>query len=143
MTLSIRKNPFFSACFKLAWMLGALSSVFSPSVLAANATAEPVATTSANYTVSQSTPIDKLVQIVYANSPLTTAILRKSLVEANPKVITGNPQQRVKAGTTIVVPDHGQIVRSVLTPFAPATETSDPGFTARDYTVRKPWVRFP
>jgi|LauGreDrversion4_2_1035121.scaffolds.fasta_scaffold336828_2 hypothetical protein len=143
MTLSIRKNPFFSACFKLAWMLGALSSVFSPSVLAANATAEPVATTSANYTVSQSTPIDKLVQVVYANSPLTTAILRKSLVEANPKVITGNPQQRVKAGTTIVVPDHGQIVRSVLTPFAPATETSDPGFTARDYTVRKPWVRFP
>ena len=143
MTLSIRKNPFFSACFKLAWMLGALSCVFSPSVLAANATAEPVATTSANYTVSQSTPIDKLVQVVYANSPLTTAILRKSLVEANPKVITGNPQQRVKAGTTIVVPDHGQIVRSVLTPFAPATETSDPGFTARDYTVRKPWVRFP
>jgi hypothetical protein len=143
MTLSIRKNPFFSACFKLAWMLGALSSLFSPSVLAANATAEPVATTSANYTVSQSTPIDKLVQVVYANSPLTTAILRKSLVEANPKVITGNPQQRVKAGTTIVVPDHGQIVRSVLTPFAPATETSDPGFTARDYTVRKPWVRFP
>ena len=143
MTLSIRKNPLFSACFKLAWMLGALSSVFSPSVLAANATAEPVATTSANYTVSQSTPIDKLVQVVYANSPLTTAILRKSLVEANPKVITGNPQQRVKAGTTIVVPDHGQIVRSVLTPFAPATETSDPGFTARDYTVRKPWVRFP
>ena len=143
MTLSIRKKPFFSACFKLAWMLGALSSVFSPSVLAANATAEPVATTSANYTVSQSTPIDKLVQVVYANSPLTTAILRKSLVEANPKVITGNPQQRVKAGTTIVVPDHGQIVRSVLTPFAPATETSDPGFTARDYTVRKPWVRFP
>ena len=143
MTLSIRKNPFFSACFKLAWMLGALSSVFSPSVLAANATAEPVATTSANYTVSQSTPIDKLVQVVYANSPLTTAILRKSLVEANPKVITGNPQQRVKAGTTIVVPDHGQIVRSVLIPFAPATETSDPGFTARDYTVRKPWVRFP
>ena len=143
MTLSIRKNPFFSACFKLAWMLGALSSVFSPSVLAANATAEPVATTSANYTVSQSTPIDKLVQVVYANSPLTTAILIKSLVEANPKVITGNPQQRVKAGTTIVVPDHGQIVRSVLTPFAPATETSDPGFTARDYTVRKPWVRFP
>jgi len=143
MTLSIRKNPFFSACFKLAWMLGALSSVFSPSVLAANATAEPVATTSANYTVSQSTPIDKLVQVVYANSPLTTAILRKSLVEANPKVITGNPQQRVKAGTTIVVPEHGHIVRSVLTPFAPAPETSDPGFTARDYTVRKPWVRFP
>ena len=143
MTLSIRKNPFFSACFKLAWMLGALSSVFSPSVLAANATAEPVATTSANYTVSQSTPIDKLVQVVYANSPLTTAILRKSLVEANPKVITGNPQQRVKAGTTIVVPDHGQIVRSVLTPFVPTNETSDPGFTARDYTVRKPWVRFP
>ena len=143
MTLSIHKNSFFTACFKVVWMLSALTCVFSAPVLAANATAEPVATASTNYTVSQSTPIDKLVQAIYANSPLTTAILRKSLVEANPKVITGNPQQRVKSGTTIVVPDHGQIVRSVLTPFVPATETSDPGFTARDYTVRKPWVRFP
>jgi hypothetical protein len=69
--------------------------------------------------------------------------LRKSLVEANPKVITGNPQQRVKAGTTIVVPEHGHIVRTVRTPCVPATATPDPGFTARDYTVRKPWVRFP
>jgi hypothetical protein len=143
MTLSIHQNPFPAIFFKVALMLGALSLVFSTSVLAANIDADPKATTSANYTVSKSTPIDKLVQVVYANSPLTTAILRKSLVEANPKVITGNPQQRVKAGTTIVVPEHGHIVRSVLTPFVPATETPDPGFTARDYTVRKPWVRFP
>ena len=143
MTLSIHPNPFLTACFKVVLMLSALCCVFSTSVLAASATAEPVATASTNYTVPQSTPIDKLVQVVYANSPLTTAILRKSLVEANPKVITGNPQQRVKAGTTIVVPEHGHIVRTVLTPFVPATETPDPGFTARDYTVRKPWVRFP
>ena len=144
MTLSIHKNSFFTTCFKVVWMLIALSCVFSASVLAANTTDEPVATTSANYTVSQSTPIDKLVQVVYANSPLTTTILRKSLVEANPKVITGNPQQRVKAGTVIVVPDHGEVVKHVLTPHVEAKQVIlDQNPAASDYQSRKHWVRFP
>ena len=96
------------------------------------------------YKVPESTPIDKLVQKIYANSPLNTALLRKTLVDANPKVITGNPQQRVKAGTTIVVPDHSEVVRLTLAPFAAAAQEAqdnDPG--ARDYQARKQWVRFP
>ena len=96
------------------------------------------------YKVPESTPIDKLVQKIYANSPLNTALLRKTLVEANPKVITGNPQQRVKAGTSIVVPDHSEVVRMTLAPFAAAAQEvqdNDPG--ARDYQARKQWVRFP
>ena len=101
-----------------------------------------------NHTVAQSTPIDKLVQMLYGSSPLQMSVLRQALVDANPKVITGNPQQRVKAGTTVVVPEHSQIVKNILTPLvAPvagaSSETSDPGPTARDTSVRKPWVRFP
>lgn len=92
--------------------------------------------------VSESTPIDRLVQKIYANSPLNTALLRKALVDANPKVITGNPQQRVKAGTTIVVPDHAELVRTTLTPFA-AQETQENSAISRDYSTRKQWVRFP
>ena len=83
------------------------------------------------------------VQQVYANSPLNTQVLRQALVDANPKVITGNPQQRVKAGTVITVPDHGQVVRTALTPFAANPESSESGPAARDYSVRRPWVRFP
>ncbi len=96
------------------------------------------------YKVPESTPIDRLVQKVYANSPLNTTLLRKTLVDANPKVITGNPQQRVKAGTTIVVPDHSEVVRLTLAPFAAAAqEAHDNNPGARDYQARKQWVRFP
>jgi hypothetical protein len=72
------------------------------------------------------------------------SVLRKALVDANPKVITGNPQQRVKAGTVIVVPDHGQLVKHVLTPHVPvAQEPPDQNPAASDYQSRKHWVRFP
>ena len=101
-----------------------------------------------SHTVTQSTPVDKLVQMLYGSSPLQMSVLRQALVEANPKVITGNPQQRVKAGTTLVVPDHSLIVKNILTPLmAPvagaSSETSDPGPSARETSIRKPWVRFP
>ena len=95
-----------------------------------------------HYTVPQSTAVDKLVQKLYANSPLNMMVLRKALVDANPKVITGNPQQRVKAGTTIVVPDHAELVRTTLTPFA-AQDTQENSAISRDYSTRKQWVRFP
>ncbi len=102
------------------------------------------ATKVTQYKVPESTPIDRLVQKVYANSPLNTALLRKTLVDANPKVITGNPQQRVKAGTTIAVPDHSEVVRLTLAPFAAAAqEAHDNNPGARDSQARKQWVRFP
>lgn len=100
------------------------------------------AVSTTQHKVSESTPIDRLVQKIYANSPLNTALLRKALVDANPKVITGNPQQRVKAGTTLVVPDHAELVRTTLTPFA-AQDTQENSAISRDYSTRKQWVRFP
>jgi len=105
---------------------------------------KPVAAALPTYKVSQSTPIDRVIQTVYANSPLNTTVLRKVLVDANPKVITGNPQQRVKAGTTLMVPDHGEVVKNILKPHVAATpETQEPGPSARDASPRRQWVRFP
>ena len=102
------------------------------------------ATHANNFTLAQSTPVDKLIVKLYPNSPLNMSVLRKALFEANPKVLTGNPQQRVKAGTVVVVPDHGQLVHSVLSPLAiapkEAVEASPP---ASDIQTRKQWVRFP
>jgi Tfp pilus assembly protein FimV len=108
------------------------------------ATAATTEVTKTSYKTTESIAIDRLVQKIYANSPLNTAILRKALVEANPKVITGNPQQRVKSGTVIVVPDHAEIVRVTLSPLeavAPKAQDNNPG--ARDYPARKQWVRYP
>jgi Tfp pilus assembly protein FimV len=106
-------------------------------------TPQPVAVV--QVTLDQSMAVDKLVQKFYPNSPIAISVLRKALQDANPKIISGNPQQRVKAGSTLAVPEHGHIAIAVLTPFAAAhaAKNSDSDPTARDTAVRKPWVRFP
>ena len=130
-----------------SWLLLAAISCFmlTPSRAADKAAeaAEPVAM--AQVTLDQSMAVDKLVQKFYPNSPIASSVLRKALQDANPKIISGNPQQRVKAGSTLAVPEHGHIAIAVLTPFAAAhaAKNSDSDPTARDTAVRKPWVRFP
>jgi Tfp pilus assembly protein FimV len=143
--MTITSRPDFTVASKAiaAWTMTALSCLWVTSVLAADAPAEGAAPATAPYTVGQSTPIDKVVQKVYANSPLNIQVLRQALVDANPKVISGNPQQRVKAGTVLTVPDHAHVVRNALTPFAAASDNSESGPAARDYPVRRQWVRFP
>ena len=97
------------------------------------------------FKVDQSTAVDKLIQKFYPNSPIATSALRKALQDANPKIISGNPQQRVKAGTTLFVPDHAQVATSMLVAFTapPTAKSLDSGPSASDNSVRKPWVRFP
>jgi Tfp pilus assembly protein FimV len=125
--------------------LAVLSCVMTCRVLAAEPSEEkPAEVAAPTYTVPQSTPIDKVIQTVYANSPLNVSVLRKVLVDANPKVISGNPQQRVKGGTTLNVPEHGQVLKNILSPSVAAVpETPDPGPGARDASARRQWVRFP
>ena len=57
----------------------AMSCFTSASVMAADMPAEGAAPAVAAYTVSQSTPIDRVVQKVYANSPLNVQVLRQAL----------------------------------------------------------------
>ena len=125
--------------------LAALSCALASSALASVSPEEkPATATMPTYTVAQSTPIDRVIQTVYANSPLNAAVLRKVLADANPKVITGNPQQRVKAGTTLMVPDHGHVVKNILAPHvAAAPETQEAGPSASEPSARRQWVRFP
>jgi len=145
MTTTLRPDSCASSKVLAGWTMTGLSCLLASAVFASepadSGAAEHQASTS--FQVSQSTPIDKVVQTVYAKSPLNTQLLRQALIDANPKVITGNPQQRVKAGTVLNVPDHSQLVRNALTPFAPIPDKTDSGPVARDYTIRRPWVRFP
>ena len=107
--------------------LAVLSCVMTCRVLAAEPSEEkPAEVAAPTYTVPQSTPIDKVIQTVYANSPLNVSVLRKVLVDANPKVISGNPQQRVKGGTTLNVPEHGQVLKNILSPSVAAEAAALP-----------------
>ena len=130
-----------------SWLLLAAISCFmlTPSRAADKSAETPQPVAVVQVTLDQSMAVDKLVQKFYPNSPIAISVLRKALQDANPKIISGNPQQRVKAGSTLAVPDHGHIALAVLTPFAAAhaAKNSDPGPSARDAAVRKPWVRFP
>lgn len=125
--------------------LAALSCALASSALASVSPEEkPAMAALPTYKVAQSTTIDRVIQTVYANSPLNAAVLRKVLADANPKVITGNPQQRVKAGTTLMVPDHGHVVKNILAPHvAAAPETQEAGPSASEPSARRQWVRFP
>jgi phage tail protein X len=150
MTSSFTKPHSFQSSFHVAnacWMIAlALAFGLTSTSFAADAATAPNPSIAAapNYKVAESIAIDKLIQKVYAKSPLNTAVLRKALVDANPKVITGNPQQRVKGGTSIVVPDHGEVIRATLMPFsAKAPEAIDNNPAASDHQSRKHWVRFP
>jgi hypothetical protein len=143
------RHPLPFAMFQKLCLLSALSCALTFAMTGKSVAAESTedantSTATSNYTVPQSTPVDKLVQKVYVNSPLNMTVLRKVLTDANPKVITGNPQQRVKAGAIVVVPDHAQVVKNVLAPIAAsASESHESGPAARDYPSRRQWVRFP
>jgi len=139
-------KPTIAARFSALYILSALSFALANTVYAADANtdAQTSEATAPSYKVAESIAIDRLIQKIYVNSPLNTAVLRKALVDANPKVITGNPQQRVKSGTVIVVPQESEVIRTTLTPrSAGAQEAADNNPSARDYQARKQWVRFP
>ena len=138
---------FWNSTSASSWLLvGAMTCFMATPSRAAEPSAEsqdPVAV--AQVTLDQSMAVDKLVQKFYPNSPIAIGVLRKVLQDANPKIISGNPQQRLKAGITLAVPDHGHVAAMLLTPIAAAqaAKNPDPGPSARDNAVRKPWVRFP
>jgi len=145
--MNLSSLEFRNSTTAFSWLLLAAMSCFmaTPSRAADKSAEAPEPVALVQVTLEQSMAVDKLVQKFYPNSPIATSVLRKALQDANPKIMTGNPQQRVKAGTTLAVPDHGHIAVAVLTPFAAAhtAKDPDPGPSARDASVRKPWVRFP
>lgn len=96
-------------------------------------------------TLKSSQTLDKVIQEVYKDSPLSYAILRNALLKANPLILSGNPAQRIKVGLTLTVPDHSQLVMNTLTTFISETEGSDKlnKSYSSDSSYRRNWVRFP
>jgi hypothetical protein len=97
------------------------------------------------FTLKNSQTLDKVVQEVYKDSPLSFPILRNALLKANPLILSGNPAQRIKAGLTLTIPDHSQLVMqtlSALTNDAEGTDKQGRHYSA-DASARRNWVRFP
>jgi len=96
------------------------------------------------YTTKAGDSIERLLLTGMPGSPLNPAILRQAVADLNPKIVTGKPGQKFKPGTVITMPDHGQLVRSSLAPFAASPEyTARSGYSAGDPSSRRNWIRYP
>lgn len=97
------------------------------------------------YTTKAGDSIERLLQNAMPNSPLSPTVLRKSLADLNPKIVTGKAGQKFKTGTAITLPDHGQLVRSQLEPFTAANHDtpSRSGYSTGDASSRRNWIRYP
>ena len=98
-----------------------------------------------SFSLKSSQTLDKVVQEVYKDSPLSYPILRNALLHANPLVLSGNPAQKIKAGLTLVIPDHTQLVLKTLSPYISEQEVADKQNRTygADPSTRRNWVRFP
>ena len=145
-------NPSASAPFMRGWGTFMLILVFwlsTGSPLHAQtglgaASSEPSAIQK-TFTLKSSQTLDKVVQEVYKDSPLSYPILRNALLKANPLILSGNPAQRIKAGLTLTIPDHAQLVSQTLSAFMPDAEGADKQnkLYSADASARRNWVRFP
>lgn len=97
------------------------------------------------YTTKAGDTVDRLVQNTLSASPLNPVLLRKALAELNPHTVTGKAGQKFKPGTVITLPDHGQLVRDTLAPFADPSSEHSPrsGNSAGDPSSRRNWIRYP
>jgi hypothetical protein len=96
------------------------------------------------YTTKSGDSIERLLLVGMPGSPLNPSILRQAVADLNPKIVTGKPGQKFKTGIVITMPDHGQLVRSNLAPFASSPEYSArSGNSAGDPSSRRNWIRYP
>ena len=137
-------TPFFSVLSLQQGLCLALCSL-ALHVYAADAVPAVAAPPVASYTAKAGDTVERLLQNTMPNSPLNPALLRKALADQNPQIVSGKPGQKFKTGTVIHLPDHGQLVRNALEPFAPQTPeaTTRNGYSAGDPSSRRNWIRYP
>ena len=110
------------------------------SVMAAT---EPAAPTLNSYTTQAGDTVERILKNAMADSPLNPALLRKALADANPKVVNGKAGQKFKAGTLIVLPEHGALVRNTLETFSASGAEASYRSGPSDPASRRHWVRYP
>lgn len=95
------------------------------------------------YLVKKNDTLDKLVASHYKASPLKSEVLRSAVLAANP-ALGSSKAVRLKPGSSLLLPDHGDIALGTLIPLVPepALASLAPAPTP-DPTARRDWVRYP
>jgi len=146
-------SVFFMASLLFAWPIAqAASPSDAPAASTKSAAPANYENGAPTYTTKKTITLDGLMKEVYLNSPLNASILNKALVGANPKLLNGKANQSIQRGTTVIIPNHTQLVAQTLAPFAPPppmaiapapSEANNYGSQSSDPSSRRLWVRFP
>ena len=98
-----------------------------------------------SYKTTQAETLDKVIQKALGESPLRIELLRQAFVQLNPQVFPGGKINRLRSGVVLQVPDHQQLMRTVLLPLLqPAEASAFLGVAASNTPEeRRRWVRFP
>jgi hypothetical protein len=146
-------SVFFMVSLLVAWQTAKAASPVDTTPASSKPAAPAIYENGApTYTTKKATTLDGLMKEVYLNSPLNASILNKALVEANPKLLNGKANQNIQRGTTLIIPNHTQLVAQTLAAYAPppmaavsppAEANNNFSSQSSDPSSRRLWVRFP
>jgi Tfp pilus assembly protein FimV len=140
-----------SACLLSTCMLVALLALPTPGHAASSAAAAaPDAAPAASgalrsYRPKPSETLDQVIAHTLPGSPLKIELLRQAFVTLNPQAIAPGKVPKLRKGMVLVVPDHGELLRSYLGSRETAVDPAPPvaRFTPSTSEERKRWVQFP
>jgi hypothetical protein len=151
--LRICASVFFVVSLLVAWQTAnAASPEDTPPASSKSAASANYESGAPTYTTKKTITLDGLMKEVYLNSPLNASILNKALVGANPKLLNGKANQSIQRGTTVIIPNHTQLVAQILAPYVPppiavasppAEASNHFSSQSSDPSSRRLWVRFP
>ena len=113
--------------------------------------AKPVATSAApagqTYKPKAGETLDQVIAKTMPSSPLSNTILRRAFMEQNPKAILAGKVPKLRKDATLIVPDHDQLLRSVMASVTPAAMSGPADLSPRPAPSspeeRKRWVKYP
>lgn len=129
--------------FSLGLFAASLTAGMVHAAEPAQASAQAIAGRS--YTVQRGDTLDRVIQKTMATSPLKIELLRQAFLDGNPQAFVSGNVSRLRAGAVLQVPDHSQLLRSVVLPVLEGADAAAVagGGRSSNASDRRSWVRFP
>ena len=109
---------------------------------------------SRTYTPKAGESLDRVIAQTMADSPLKIEVLRQAFTSLNPQALVAGSTSRLRAGVQMDIPDHDQLLASLVAQTAGKKESATPaghadttanwsGPVAGARDDRRQWIRYP
>ena len=113
-----------------------------------------VVKSSRTYTPKAGESLDRVIAQTMADSPLKIEVLRQAFTSLNPQALVAGSTSRLRAGVQMDIPDHDQLLASLVAQTAGKKESATPaghadttanwsGPVAGARDDRRQWIRYP